>query len=166
MVYRTIFPTHYDTWWPPRRLFDSFDDDLRLLSSLVTPDTTHRDRSSSITVKPSYRYRRAKNDAYLEVELPGVAKEDVTVTVESRKLIIKGKRYQREDGFCRCREVPRKECKEGHTDRVVDVRYLLALRLGDRADLDNVGANCCGDGLLVVHVPAKESEARKIELGD
>lgn len=167
MVFRPIFPTYHETWWPPHRLFDSFDDDPRALTSLVTADAAHRDRttSSSVTVKPSYRYRRAKNDAYLEVELPGVAREDVSVAVESRKLIIKGKRYQRQDGLCVCREVLRKECKEGHTDRVVDVRYLLALRLGERADLDTVRADCCGDGLLVVHVPAKDSGSRKIELG-
>lgn len=116
-------------------------------------------------MKPSYSYRRSKEGAFLEVELPGVAGKDISVSVKSHNLVIKGTRYRRQPGACTWKEATRKERKKGDTDRVVDFKYSLTLRLGDNADLDNVQANACGDGLLAVHVPVKEASAREVELG-
>eukprot|EP00177_Eucheuma_denticulatum_P002767 GFKZ01004978.1.p1 GENE.GFKZ01004978.1~~GFKZ01004978.1.p1 ORF type:complete len:168 (-),score=13.20 GFKZ01004978.1:852-1355(-) len=166
MVYRTIFPTFYDPWWPSFRLLDSLDDDLSLFASLFPNESHHRSsRSSSLTRKPSYTYRRSKEGAFLEVELPGVAATDINVSVKSHNLVIKGTRYRRQPGSCAWKEASRKERKHGQSDKVVDINYSLTLRLGDTADLENVEANACGDGLLAVHIPVKEASAREIQLG-
>lgn len=85
--------------------------------------------------------------------------------VEGRTLVIKGKRFRREPGSCTLTEKVREECEVGHTDPVVELKYYLALKLSERVDRENVKADCCGDGLLVVNVPYKEKEVKKITLG-
>lgn len=152
-----LTPWFYDSFWDsPLR---SLSSDLRHLRAVESSS------SSYSTVQPNYKYRSSCSGITLQVELPGVAREHATVQVEGRTLVIKAKRFRREPGRCTLTEKKREECEVGHTDLVVEVKYYLALKLSERIDRENVKADCCGDGLLVVSVPYKEREVKEIDIG-
>lgn len=90
----------------------------------------------------------------LVVELPGVAAEDVDITLEENVLTISGERTfyadKDADGFRRV------ERSFG--------RFHRAVRLPDRVDADRVEAGY-RDGLLTISVPkAEEAKPRRIEV--
>jgi HSP20 family protein len=90
----------------------------------------------------------------LHVELPGVAADDVEVSLEENVLTITGERrfYDERgtDGFKRI---------ERHFGR-----FHRAVRLPDRVDVDQVDASY-RDGILTVTVPkAEEAKPRRIEV--
>jgi len=94
-------------------------------------------------------------DAFnLHVELPGVAAEDVDVSLEENVLTISGERRfydeKQADGFRRI---------ERHFGR-----FHRAVRLPDRVDPDRVAASY-RDGLLMISVPkAEEAKPRRIQI--
>lgn len=93
-------------------------------------------------------------DAWLfTLELPGMAKEDVNVTVEDGVLTIAGE-YQREEG-------------EGVAWRRVERRtgaFQRAIRLPERVATDKVEASM-RDGLLAIRLPkAEEARPRTITI--
>ena len=94
-------------------------------------------------------------DAFtLHIELPGVAPDDVEVSLEENVLTITGERRfydnRESDGFRRI------ERSFG--------RFHRAVRLPDRVDPDNVRATH-RDGLLTIEVPkAEEAKPRRIEI--
>jgi HSP20 family protein len=90
----------------------------------------------------------------LHIELPGIAAEDVEITLEENVLTVSGERkfYSERDadGFRRI------ERSFG--------RFHRAVRLPDRVDADHVEANY-ENGLLTVTVPkAEEAKPRRIEI--
>lgn len=82
--------------------------------------------------------------------------------VEDHTLVIKGKRFRREPGSCKPVERKKNNCEGEQTNQVVELKYYLALKLSDRIDKDNIGADCCGDGLLAVSIPYKEKYVRDV----
>lgn len=147
----SVEPAFYDDWF--RFPFRALDFELARAPLLT-------DGRRGVTATPRYTYRISSSAAYLEVELPGVAREHVQVEVEGSKLIVRGKRFRNERGSC-C--VEERE-SDGKKEPVVMQRYRLALRLGKDADADGVKADHCGNGVLVVTIPIKEREVRKIEV--
>lgn len=112
---------------------------------------------SCATVQPSYKLRASSIKATLQVELPGVPQDAVSVQVEGNKLVIKGTRYKREPGSCAVRT---------HKDEsLVECRYLLEFTLGESVDKECVKADCCGDGLLFVTVPFVDKVVKIVEIG-
>ncbi len=94
-------------------------------------------------------------DAFtLHVELPGVAVDDVEVSLEENVLTIAGERRFYED-------------REGDGFRRIERsfgRFHRAVRLPDRVDPDGVTATH-KDGLLTIRVPkAEEAKPRRIEV--
>jgi HSP20 family protein len=94
-------------------------------------------------------------DAYLlEVELPGVAREDIEVEVKSRRVTITGERKERErTGVLR------------HRTRSVGQFFYEAVVPGD-VDDEQVSASL-DDGVLTVTIPKAERErthTRKVEI--
>ena len=95
------------------------------------------------------------DDAYvIEIELPGIKREDASVEVQGRRVVVTGERKERErKGVFRTKA------------RVTGRFHFEALLPGD-IDPEQVTANY-DDGVLVVRAPKPESErsqARKIEI--
>ena len=96
-----------------------------------------------------------KNDQFVvRVDLPGVAKADVSVTVEDDSLVIKGQRASEE---------------RAETDRVVrnervTGEFVRRFRLGNRVSRTDIKARFT-DGVLEVLVPkAEEARSQLIEI--
>lgn len=107
----------------------------------------------------------------LEVEVPGVQKDNLSIEVNNRILTISGKRlfytseYQEPEG-------PSDQVKEtsqqtNESERKERLTYLLKMRLGTDADVDNISCVSYKDGILALRVPVSEKESvRKITLVD
>jgi len=99
--------------------------------------------------EPSYKYECNGRKAYLEIELPGVAKDDISVEVRDPVLIVSGERYSRREGSL--------EEEEDEKDRArLSVVYSKEFLLDKRADLNAIKADCQGDGILRLEIPNKE----------
>lgn len=89
------------------------------------------------------------DDAYLvEMELPGVKKEDIQVELSGRRLSVKGER----------KEPERKGTLRRRVRTVGRFRYELMLP----SDLDDKNVECSlKDGVLSVHIPKRAEERPK-----
>lgn len=135
------------------------------------------------TVEPSYSYESDNSHAHFEIELPGVAKEDVSVDINAHKLIVKGRRFKKEfltedisqEGNGTSAQVKQEEQNaQQHVqveqtttpERKPSLIYLLEARVGHGADLDAIHAKHHGDGIMSIHIPMKtEKQARRITIG-
>lgn len=93
------------------------------------------------------------NDNYLvEVELPGIKKEEVTIEVSGRRLTVRGERKQRDRvGVLR------------HNERIVG-SFCYEVMLPDEVDVDKIDASLA-EGVLTVKVPkTKGARSKRIEL--
>jgi len=103
---------------------------------------------------PSVGIRETAKEMIVEVDLPGVAEDEVSIEVEDEKLVIKGERKHRE-------EIKREnyyhlESSYGTFSRVIG---LPAYVQGERADAD------IKDGILTVTIPKVEQrKPRKIQI--
>lgn len=89
---------------------------------------------------------------YVFIELPGVKKDDIIITLEKERLIIKGKKFQKME-----EEDVKKVCVEslwGNFEKIVD--------LGEEIDADKVTAEM-QQGVLKVVLPKKSvSYAKRV----
>lgn len=96
-------------------------------------------------------------DAYaIRAELPGVAKQDVNVTLDNGVLTIKGEKHFE------------KEVNEGKTHRVECSygQFVRSFSLPDTVDIDRVEASF-KDGVLSLSIPkAAEAKTTRIEIKD
>ncbi|MDA8102207.1 MAG: Hsp20/alpha crystallin family protein [Nitrospiraceae bacterium] len=93
------------------------------------------------------------DDNYLvEVELPGIKKEEVTIEVSGRRLTVRGERKQRDRvGVLR------------HNERIVG-SFCYEVMLPDEVDVDKIDASLA-EGVLTVKVPkTKGARSKRIEL--
>ena len=74
---------------------------LDMTSMLQTPHFPHFDLDvfDSAVMQPGYSTTEDKNGTWVEVELPGVRKEDISVDVKGRVLTIEGHRTIHENAF-------------------------------------------------------------------
>lgn len=128
---------------------------------------------TSSTIEPSYSFQSDENGAHFEIELPGVAKDDISIEAVGHKLVVKGKRFKKhlighQD------TVVEEEGQNGTTSTEHTVKktatepsivYLLEARLAHGADIENIKADHTGDGILVVSVPLKTDDGpRRIQI--
>lgn len=113
-----------------------------------------------VAAAPTYRIVRPHADVaeaddriLLMVDLPGVAPEDVDVTVERRVMTIRGKR-----------QLPRPEGAEMLLREWTDVEFERAFTVSDDINLDGISATH-KDGVLTLVLPkAKNAKSRKIKV--
>jgi len=105
---------------------------------------------------PTVNTREDKDAYYIEVDLPGVKKEDVDISIDKNVLTIKGKREVRE------------EVQEDDYYRI-ESRYGTFSRsftLPEKVDVDNVKAHT-EDGVLEITIPkltVLKETTKKIEI--
>src|SRR5690606_41238198 len=96
-----------------------------------------------------------ENEYVVRADLPGIRKEDISVTLENGLLTISAERKAEEERKEGEREL-RRECRYG--------RYVRSLRLGTQIDEKGVKASY-RDGVLELLLPkAEEVKPRKIEV--
>ena len=114
-------------------------------------------QSETFGFAPAVDIRSDADDALLiEIDLPGVPKDAVSVNIENRTLTIKGERK---------REVVEKD-KEGKIQRTERAfgAFARAFTLPESADVTKVTADY-KDGVLTIAIPrAEESKPRAIEV--
>lgn len=159
-----------DLWSPLQYL----ENDLRLSSGL--PGKRESLKLNGPTVlKPKYRHKVEDNGVYLEIELPGVAKDDITIETKDHKLMVKGNRYN-SSCLMHIKGEDTKDAKSNGEGNDKGKRedmelepilvYSINIVLGISTYLENAKAKHDGSGLLKVFVPRKpESEGRRIEIG-
>lgn len=109
------------------------------------------------TLEPSYRYESNSRAAFIEVDLPGCAKEDIEVFANNHHLSVSAKRFKNpvfvleggEDGDAK------------NAKREVAVAYSLEIRLGHDADFDTITCPTYKDGVLLIKVPSTLKEKRR-----
>jgi HSP20 family molecular chaperone IbpA len=145
-----------DDWQWPR------GEQISIPQSQATLRTAH--------VTPSYSSSSDKNAAYLEVEMPGVPKESLTIDVKNDTLIIHGTRPRRDttekskvQGDDVVRETKESEgeidcCMNIEGDDSKPVVYEVKFRLDGRSDINGIRADY-HDGLLKICVPHRQDIA-------
>ena len=146
--------------------------------------------SRGTTIEPSYRYESDSKHAMLEVELPGVCRDDITVDVNNHHLTVSAKRAKttllgrsagKEDGNGK-REKTEKMGEtndesggSGGDDRLDAgsgrgderfVTYSLNIRIGQDADVGNISCVSYKDGVLLLEIPSvtKKESSRRIAI--
>ncbi len=105
---------------------------------------------------PAVNTRESDDAYYIEVDLPGVKKEDIEITTEDNVLTISGERKYRD------------EVKEDDYYKVESRygKFTRSFTLPEKVDVENISAES-KDGVLEVVIPKikeEEKKQRKIEI--
>lgn len=130
---------------------------FQLINSIIDTMNQKNEQVAAFDFSPSINTREGQNAYHIEVDLPGVKKEDISVSIEDGKLIISGERSFKE------------EVKEEHYYKVESRfgKFSRSFALPEEADIEKIHAESI-DGVLEVVVPKLESalveKTRKIEI--
>lgn len=130
---------------------------FQLINSIIDTMNQKNEQVGAFDFTPSINTREGQNAYHIEVDLPGVKKEDISVSIEDGKLIISGERSYKE------------EVKEEHYYKVESRfgKFSRSFSLPEEADIEKIHAESI-DGVLEVVVPKLESalveKTRKIEI--
>lgn len=104
---------------------------------------------------PSVNTREGDYAYHIEVDLPGVKKEDIHIEVKNHQLVISGERKTKQE--VKEEDYYRVESRYGRFER--------AFTLSDQIDSENIAASC-EDGVLEVVLPKliEKDEGKKIEV--
>lgn len=156
-------------------LWPSFLDNL--YHDLEVADTAgHRRGAAAGFVEPAYSYTNQNGNVYLEIELPGVKREDLAVEAEGQKLTVTGKRFtgkMKSTGkdVDTSNGAPQEEKKDEETqpkqEETKATSYRKMFTVPGGSDLNSVKADY-NDGLLRLMIPARagiEGGAHPIQIG-
>jgi HSP20 family protein len=112
------------------------------------------DRGKVISSEPAVDIAESENESVVVVELPGVKKEDIKISVENGWLTIKGERKSFE---------PTEKTRVLH--REIEYQpFARSIKLPHRVDVNKISAQL-ENGLLRIFLPkAEESRPRAIEI--
>lgn len=149
-----MFVTRYN----PSRNMREFRRGFDLLNSMLDdyiPASKENGFGTEFT--PSINTREGEFAYHVEVDLPGIKKEDITISVEENKLVISGERKHKE------------EIKEENYYKVESSfgSFSRSFSLPEEADIENIHAES-QDGVLEIVVPklekAKVDKVKKIAI--
>ena len=142
--------TKYNPYTETRRGFD-------LLNTLMqTLDPAVREESAIASFIPRVNTREGKYAYHVELDLPGIKKEDIEITTEDNVLTISGERKMKE------------EIKEDDYYKVESAygKFSRSFTLPEKIDVENIHAES-KDGVLEVIIPKlseEETKPKKIEI--
>ena len=145
------------TRYNPNMQMKDFRKGFDLLNSMLDTMNEKRVISDEYDFTPSINTREGEFAYHIEVDLPGVKKEDISVSVEDNTLIISGERAYKE------------ELKEENYYKVESRfgKFSRTFTLPEEADVEQIHAEST-DGVLEVVVPklesAKVDKVKKIEI--
>ena len=140
------------TKFDPMREFRDLED--RMMNSLKL--STDTDVTNVTGFTPSVNTREGEYAYHVEVDLPGVKKEDINVDLKDDVLTISGERKSKTE--INDKDYYKKECTYG--------KFHRSFTLPDDTDVENIEANS-EDGVLEVVIPKLkkvEKETKKIEI--
>lgn len=141
------------TKFDPMREFRDLED--RLTSALKMPDISS-DFANVSGFSPSVNTREGEYAYHVEVDLPGVKKEDISVDLKDNVLTIAGERKTKKE--VKEKDYYKKESSYG--------KFQRSFTLPDNTDAENIEANS-QDGVLEVVIPKmkkSKKETKKIKI--
>ncbi len=145
------------TRYNPSRQMSEFRRGFDLLNSMLNEYTPQKESSFTADFSPAINTREGEAAYHVEVDLPGMKKEDIDISVEDNTLIISGERKVKE------------EIKEENYYKVESSfgTFSRSFSLPDDADIEQIHAESA-DGVLEVIVPKLEvqevEKSRKIAI--
>jgi HSP20 family protein len=137
--------------WDPFRNVTTLQDRINKLFDDSFPRQEPQDDDLTFCDwRPSVDIYVTDNNAVIQVDLPGVKKENVSVEIKETILTIKGERM--EDGSTPKENYLRKERCYGHFQRAFNLQYIVSP--------DKIKARF-NDGVLTVEIPKPENEVVK-----
>ena len=140
------------TKFDPMREFRNLED--RMMNSLKL--SADADVTNVTGFTPSVNTREGEYAYHVEVDLPGVKKEDINVDLKDDVLTISGERKTKSE--ISEKDYYKKECSYG--------KFQRSFTLPEDTDVENIEANS-EDGVLEVVIPKLkkvEKESKKIEV--
>jgi HSP20 family protein len=140
------------TKFDPMREFRNLED--RMMNSLKL--SSEADVTNVTGFTPSVNTREGEYAYHVEVDLPGVKKEDINVDLKEDVLTISGERKSKSE--INEKDYYKQECSYG--------KFQRSFTLPDDTDVENIEANS-EDGVLEVVIPKLkkvEKETKKIEV--
>ncbi|HFU76879.1 MAG TPA: Hsp20/alpha crystallin family protein [Epsilonproteobacteria bacterium] len=145
------------TRYNPNRNMREFRRGFDLLNSMLDDIQKPNDNSFNADFSPAINTREGEFAYHVEVDLPGMSKEDINIQVEDNTLVISGERKFKD------------EVKEENYYKVESSfgSFSRSFSLPDAADVENIHAES-KDGVLEVVVPkleeAKVDKVKKIDI--
>lgn len=133
----TMLLTRFDPWKELRSLEERMGDAL----------STDLKKDIFTTFTPSINTREGKFAYHIDVDLPGVKKEDISVKIENNVLTLKGERKTKEE--VKKEDYYKRESSFGSFTR--------SFTLPDNVDSENIHAEN-KDGVLEITLPKKEGK--------
>jgi HSP20 family protein len=122
-------------------------------TSLECAKTSDRKEDSTVFYQPIYRVTRSDENTQVQVDLPGVSKDDLRINVENNELFLEGLvTYTRPENWKTLRRETR------------DRSYQLRLRLGDQIDQSAIEASLANGVLSLVFPKAPTAKPRKVKV--
>lgn len=116
--------------------------------------------SDKHSIEPSYRFESDSKEAYLEVELPGVEKEDISVDVNNHHLTVTAKRVK--ESLLQTKKTTEEE--NGNSENVANkdekhgMTYCLNVRIGHDADVSKISSVSYKNGVLLLRIPSQTKD--------
>jgi len=128
-----------------------------MLNSMLDEFSPSTEVASTVDFTPAINTREDEKSYYIEVDLPGMKKEDIEIRVEENTLVISGERKMKE------------EIKKENYYKIESSlgKFSRSFSLPENADIENIEAKT-DDGILEVKVPKLEiqkvEKVKKIEI--
>lgn len=137
-----MFVTRYNPNSQMREVRRGFD----LLNSILDTMPMQKDTSLKDDFIPSINTREGEFAYHIEVDLPGVKKEDINIQIEDGVLVVSGERTVKE------------EIKEENYYKIESSfgSFSRSFRIPEDVDIENIHAESV-DGVLEIVVPKLES---------
>jgi HSP20 family protein len=141
--------TKYNPYNEARRGFDLFNTLMQTLDPV-------REENAIASFIPNVNTREGEYAYHVELDLPGIKKEDIEITTEDNVLTISGERKMKE------------EIKEDDYYKVESAygKFSRSFTLPEKIDVENIHAES-KDGVLEVIIPKlseEENKPKKIEI--
>ena len=135
--------TRYNPYNEVKKSFDLFN-------SLMQNFDVAREEGAIASFVPRVNTREGEDAYYVEIDLPGIKKEDIKITTEDNVLTISGERKMKD------------EVKEEDYNKVESAygKFLRSFTLPEKVDVENIHAES-KDGVLEVVIPKLKEEEKK-----
>lgn len=145
------------TRYNPNNQMREFRRGFDLLNSMLDTIGEHETSISTHDFTPTVNTREGEYAYHIEVELPGVKKEDISIQIEDGTLVVSGERKEKE------------EIKKENYYKIESSfgSFSRSFTLPEEADIENIHAES-QDGVLEIVVPklksAKVDKVKKVEI--
>jgi HSP20 family protein len=131
--------------------FDPFEEFARALANNFFGGDRGAERAESAWY-PGIDVYEIETGIIIVVELPGVKKENLEISLDNDYVIIEGKRYEPVYQFVKC-----------HHRESLYGSFRRSIRLPRKIDEDNIKAEL-REGLLLIYMPLREERAAKVTI--